>query len=97
MSVYTTPAAPAPHGYEHNLKDPQTQGIVAGCWVGIVGTVVASLSLALRIYTKAVLAKIFGWDDVALVVAWAVALAVQIIILCKRCACGAVLSCRLFC
>lgn len=79
----STLAAPAPQGYHVDLHHPQTNGLVAGVGVGIAGIVVSTTFIALRVYTKAVLAKLFRIDDACIVLAWAMAMTDHILFICE--------------
>lgn len=65
-----TPAASAPPGYTSNLVDPVTKNNTPGIVLAIVGMIISTAFLAMRIYTKAVLARIFGVDDILLILSW---------------------------
>lgn len=58
------PAATAPPGYTQNLvHPPETKHINAGITLSIVGMTISTLSILLRVYTKAYLSQTFGVDD----------------------------------
>ena len=64
------PAATAPEGYTVNFDDPQTTQRNVGMIISIVGMALSTLFILLRVYTKAYLARLWGIDDVAMVLAW---------------------------
>ncbi|EME80791.1 uncharacterized protein MYCFIDRAFT_110181, partial [Pseudocercospora fijiensis CIRAD86] len=74
------PAASAPPGLTNNLIDPLTKDTTAGIVLAIAGMAISTTFLLIRIYTKAFLARIFGIDDVLLIVSWMMSLVVQITI-----------------
>ncbi|KAF1833323.1 hypothetical protein BDW02DRAFT_552717 [Decorospora gaudefroyi] len=74
------PIFPPPTGYVVDLENPQRTGVAANMWVGIMGMMLSSLFMGVRIYTKTKLAKNFTADDGALLLAW---IPIQIPILCK--------------
>jgi uncharacterized integral membrane protein len=82
MSSFSSPAASPPAAYTVNMQDPTIKGLAAGWWVTIIGTVLATFLQALRIYTKAVLVKMFGWEDALMLLARVFSLAVQGLLLC---------------
>lgn len=57
------PAAAPPAGYTTNLNDPETNYNVAGIAVAVLGIVLMTVFLAVRVYTKAFLSRRFGLDD----------------------------------
>lgn len=63
MASSCVPAATPPPGYTQNFDNPETKHTTAGIVISIVGMVITTLFLALRVYTKAFLAHIFGVDD----------------------------------
>ncbi|CAK3920277.1 hypothetical protein AC579_6149 [Lecanosticta acicola] len=75
-----TPAASAPPGFTSNLIDPVRKEVLPGITLAIVGMVISTAFLAMRVYTKAFLARIFGLDDILLIISWAASLSVQITI-----------------
>ena len=78
----STPAASAPAGYHVNMHEPETKGLEPGLWVGIVGVVMSTGFLVIRVYTKAVLAKKFELADLCIVLSWILAMSLQAIFLC---------------
>lgn len=60
---------PPPPGVTANFVNPpqHTNGLVP--LIGVFLTL-STIFLALRLYTKAFLLRILGWEDVAIVVAW---------------------------
>ncbi|KAF2168178.1 hypothetical protein M409DRAFT_21622 [Zasmidium cellare ATCC 36951] len=75
------PAATAPPGYTQDLiNPPETKHINAGITISIVGMVVSTLFIILRVYTKAHLARNFGVDDVAMLFAWMLSIGLQIMV-----------------
>ena len=70
VDLANTPAASAPPGMASNLENPQTKPTQAGIVLAILGMCVATLFLIVRVYTKAVLARLFGLDDVLLILSW---------------------------
>ncbi|KXT09774.1 hypothetical protein AC579_6149 [Pseudocercospora musae] len=74
------PAASAPPGFTSNLDDPVTKDTTAGIVLAIAGMAISTTFLLIRIYTKAILARIFGIDDVLLIIAWMMSMVVQITI-----------------
>ncbi|KAF2164259.1 hypothetical protein M409DRAFT_25602 [Zasmidium cellare ATCC 36951] len=74
-----TPAAPAPPGFTSNLsKGKMTKDTDSSIAIAIVGMLISTTFFIIRIYTKAVLAKLFGVDDVLLIIAWILSMVVQI-------------------
>jgi hypothetical protein len=63
--VTATPIAaiPAPAGYVVDFANPQRHGDVAGYWVFGVGLVLSFAFLAMRVYTKVVVARSFAVED----------------------------------
>ncbi|KAK4504900.1 hypothetical protein PRZ48_002863 [Zasmidium cellare] len=58
------PAATAPPRYTQDLiNPPETKHISAGITISIVGMVISTLFILLRVYTKTRLARTFGIDD----------------------------------
>lgn len=58
------PAATPPPGFTQDLENPpELKHINAGITISIVGMVVSTLFILLRVYTKAYLSHIFGIDD----------------------------------
>ena len=80
----STAAAPAPPGYHVDMQNPQVKGLELGLWVGFVGIGVSTAFLTLRVYTKVLLAKTFGFDDVCMLLAWVLAMGVQAMIICEK-------------
>ncbi|KAL3465604.1 hypothetical protein BJX64DRAFT_252173 [Aspergillus heterothallicus] len=74
-------AVPIPEGevYDPDFSHPylyiESRAIV------IAGLVFCTISLALRVYTKAVLLHKFGWDDVSIIGAWVFAIVTQVLCL----------------
>ncbi|KAL4901184.1 hypothetical protein BDW74DRAFT_182038 [Aspergillus multicolor] len=70
-------AVPVPEGetYDPDFSQPwlynESRAIV------IAGLIFSTLSLALRVFTKATLLHKFGWDDVSMIGAWLFAIATQ--------------------
>ncbi|PIA98794.1 hypothetical protein CB0940_02363 [Cercospora beticola] len=81
LNLAHTPAAEAPPGMVSNLQNPHIRNHAPTFVLAIFGMCIATMLLTMRIYTKAVLARIFGIDDVFLLFAWAMSLVVQIFIL----------------
>ncbi|KAM3424331.1 hypothetical protein BST61_g11132 [Cercospora zeina] len=75
-----TPAASPPPGMVSNLVDPITQNQQPSVVLAICGMIVATAFLAIRIYTKAFLARMFGLDDMFLIGSWAMSMIVPICI-----------------
>ncbi|USW58983.1 hypothetical protein Slin15195_G123020 [Septoria linicola] len=73
-----TPATSAPPGMVSNLENPTTKNTSPGMVLSIFGMCLATLFLMVRVYTKAFLARLFGIDDVALIISWVLSMAVQI-------------------
>ena len=70
----STPVAPpgifpAPPGVTPNYVNPEVRsfGIVP---LGALFTTLSTIFLALRLYTKARIIRIFGWDDITITVGW---------------------------
>lgn len=57
------PIVKAPEGYVVDLANPQRRGEALITWVGIVGIILGTILLIIRMYTKAVLAKKVSSDD----------------------------------
>ena len=76
-------AAPAPAGYDVDLQNPQTRDLLAGLVVGFIGIAISTAFVVLRVYTKAIIVKIFVVEDVCLFVSWILALALQVIVICR--------------
>ncbi|PVI04225.1 hypothetical protein DM02DRAFT_669228 [Periconia macrospinosa] len=74
------PIVPAPAHYVVDLENPQQRGEALITWVGIVGMMIATVLLAIRIYTKAVLVKKMTSDDWCLLLAWIFSIPVQSLI-----------------
>ncbi|CEL08182.1 hypothetical protein ASPCAL11334 [Aspergillus calidoustus] len=74
-------AVPIPEGevYDPDFSHPylyiESRAIV------IAGLVFCTLSLMIRVYTKAVLLHKFGWDDVSIIGAWVFAIVTQVLCL----------------
>jgi hypothetical protein len=77
------PAVPAPSGYTVDLKNPKTDGRQLGLWIGAVGIAVSTLFLILRLSSKIAFTKALGLDDVFITLSWALATAMQGLIICK--------------
>lgn len=60
---------PAPPGVTPNYTNPEIRsfGIVP---LGALFTTLSTIVLALRLYTKARIIRIFGWDDISITVGW---------------------------
>lgn len=65
-----TPAATPPPGLVSNLENPMMRDQSPGVVLAIFGMSIATTFLAMRIYTKAFLAHLFGIDDVFLLLSW---------------------------
>lgn len=78
-----TPAAPAPARYHVDFQHPQVNDLLAGLAVGFVGISICTIFVLLRVYAKAALAKAFSVEDLCVIVAWILAIAVQVIFICK--------------
>ena len=78
----TRPAAPAPSGYIVDLNNPNTDGLELGLWIGVVGIAVSTLLLLLRLFSKIAFTKALGLDDIFITASWAVATAMQSLIIC---------------
>ncbi|KAI4644072.1 uncharacterized protein J4E78_009655 [Alternaria triticimaculans] len=76
------PIFPAPPGYIVDVDNPQRTGEAANFWIGTLGMIIAAIFMAIRVYTKARLAKNFTSDDIALLIAWCFSIAIQVPILC---------------
>lgn len=63
MADLSKPILPPPPGYIVDLDNPQRRGQNLIPWIGIVGLVIATALLIVRVYTKAVLAKKITSDD----------------------------------
>ncbi|KXT08850.1 hypothetical protein AC579_1482, partial [Pseudocercospora musae] len=74
------PAAAAPPGYEVDFSNPKTKHNGAGIIISIVGMVLSTLFILLRVYTKTFLARMFGIDDIAMVLAWLISIGLQIMV-----------------
>jgi len=83
IDLHNTPAVPAPPGFTNNLENPEYRNLAPTIIIACVSTFFATLLLGIRVYTKAFLAKLFGWDDAMLIIAWLFCIAVQTIITCK--------------
>lgn len=70
VDLTRVPAAPAPDGYTANFDDPETKHREAGMIISIVGMVLSTAFILLRVYTKTYLARLWGIDDVAMILAW---------------------------
>ncbi|KAL1594363.1 hypothetical protein SLS60_010123 [Paraconiothyrium brasiliense] len=57
------PIVPPPTGYVVDLENPQRRGEAVITWVGIVGMVIATTLLLIRVYTKLVVVKKLASDD----------------------------------
>ncbi|KAL3482138.1 hypothetical protein BJX99DRAFT_252853 [Aspergillus californicus] len=74
-------AVPVPAGevydpdFSHQWLSTETRVLV------IMGLVFCTLTLALRVYTKAYLLHKFGWDDVSIIGAWVFAIVTQVLCL----------------
>ncbi|KAF2803590.1 uncharacterized protein BDZ99DRAFT_427008, partial [Mytilinidion resinicola] len=79
-STWPPALIPAPTGYVVNFDHPQRKGEVAGYWVFGVGMVLSFSFLSMRIYTKTVLARMFGLEDACLCIAWCFGIATQSIL-----------------
>ncbi|KAI7159474.1 hypothetical protein KC349_g4108 [Hortaea werneckii] len=64
---YSAPAAQPPPSYASSSDGPEIKGVTAGHWLDSVGLVLTTLFLGLRIYTKTAISKIFGVDDVCMI------------------------------
>ncbi|KAJ8109483.1 hypothetical protein OPT61_g7428 [Boeremia exigua] len=80
MADLTKPIVPAPDGYIVDLQNPQRRGEAVITWVGIIGMVIATTLLLIRVYTKVVLVKKMTSDDWCLILAWIFAMPVQSLI-----------------
>ncbi|KAI4665159.1 uncharacterized protein J4E88_010607 [Alternaria novae-zelandiae] len=58
------PIFPAPPGYIVDVDNPQRTGEAANFWIGTLGMIIAAIFMAIRVYTKARLAKNFTSDDI---------------------------------
>lgn len=65
---YSAPAAQPPPSYASGSDGPEIKGVTAGHWLDSVGLVLTTLFLGLRIYTKTAISRIFGVDDVCMIV-----------------------------
>lgn len=63
MIDLSKPIVPAPLGYLVDLQNPQRRGEALITWVGIIGMVIATALLLVRVYTKVVLVKKISADD----------------------------------
>ncbi|GIZ46853.1 hypothetical protein CKM354_000996200 [Cercospora kikuchii] len=82
MARSTTAAMPAPEGYAANLSHPvTTQHRDAGVVLSILGMIVSTAFLSLRIYTRAFASRRWGVDDAAIVVAWMLSISLQAILI----------------
>ncbi|PIA99847.1 hypothetical protein CB0940_02398 [Cercospora beticola] len=81
VDLSTTAAMPAPEGYTANLENPVTQHRDAGVVLAILGMVVSTAFLSLRIYTRAFASRRWGIDDAAIVVAWMLSISLQAILI----------------
>ncbi|KAI5367842.1 hypothetical protein Slin15195_G029750 [Septoria linicola] len=75
------PAASAPDGYKANFDDPETRHREAGMIISVVGMVLSTAFILLRVYTKTYLARLWGIDDVAMIVAWMISIALQTMVI----------------
>ncbi|KAI7549651.1 hypothetical protein KC331_g3672 [Hortaea werneckii] len=64
---YSAPAAQPPPSYASGSDGPEIKGVTAGHWLDSVGLVLTTLFLGLRIYTKTAISRIFGVDDVCMI------------------------------
>ncbi|CAK3852960.1 integral membrane [Lecanosticta acicola] len=80
MATSCVPASTVLSGYTQNFADPMSKHNTAGIVISVVGMVITTLFMLLRLYTKAFLAHIFGIDDVALTIAWMMSIALQIMV-----------------
>lgn len=78
-----TPAAPAPPHYHVDFEHPQVSDLLAGLAVGLVGISLCTIFVLLRVYAKAALAKSFSIEDICVVAAWTLAIAVQVMFICE--------------
>ncbi|KAK4498652.1 hypothetical protein PRZ48_009162 [Zasmidium cellare] len=79
LDPHLMPAAKPPPGFTSNLGgDKMTKDTDSSIAIAIVGMLISTGFLVIRIYTKAVLAKLFGVDDVLLIIAWMLSMVVQI-------------------
>ncbi|KAL3440518.1 hypothetical protein BJX65DRAFT_316433 [Aspergillus insuetus] len=74
-------AVPIPEGevYDPDFSHPYLY--IESRAVVIAGLVFCTLSLIIRVYTKAVLLHKFGWDDVSIIGAWVFAIVTQVLCL----------------
>lgn len=77
------PAASTPAGYHGDMNDPRTTGLQLGLWVGVAGVAVSTIFLLPRLFTKIAFAKTFSLDDLFIVLSWALAMAVQSMLICE--------------
>lgn len=59
----STPAAQPPEGQVANFDNPETSYRIVGMVLAIVGMVIMSSIMILRMYTKTILIHLFGIDD----------------------------------
>ena len=57
------PIFPDPPGYIIDVDNPQRTGEAANFWIGTLGMIIAAIFMAIRVYTKTMLAKNFTPDD----------------------------------
>lgn len=79
----SAPAAPAPAGYHVNMQNPQVKDVEIGLWISIVGVVVATFFLVLRVYTRPLLTRMFGVEDICILLSWALTMSVQALFICE--------------
>ncbi|KAI7199854.1 hypothetical protein KC316_g8596 [Hortaea werneckii] len=79
---YSAPAAQPPPSYASGSDGPEIKGVTAGHWLDSVGLVLTTLFLGLRIYTKTAISRIFGVDDVCMILAWCFAVAIHGLLIC---------------
>ncbi|RDW67442.1 uncharacterized protein DSM5745_09308 [Aspergillus mulundensis] len=70
-------AVPVPEGETYNPDFSHPWLYEESRAIVIAGLIFSTLSLALRVYTKATLLHKFGWDDVSMIGAWLFAIATQ--------------------
>lgn len=62
QALLAGPGLAPPHGQESNFHSPESIAVVVFIATG-VGLGLTTIALAIRIYTKAFIVKILGWED----------------------------------
>ncbi|CZT23557.1 uncharacterized protein RCC_09271 [Ramularia collo-cygni] len=80
----STPAAPPPAGVTANFTNPETTHRVFGLVITGVGLSLMTAIMILRMYTKTVMVRLFGIEDVVAGIAWFTSAATQSLYLCRN-------------